>query len=601
MAYINGEWLERPEREERIRVVTERVKKLRDFVSLGKASEYHKELLREDIAHLKKLKRIHRAEVDMLYFFYEYLSEARNPKNSGNLVPTPDVDMDDAPPFHKELSGILDSVSNYNKTAKICWSASRGSAKSAYLSNAHPLREIVYRKRKMIVIISETQEGSKKFLRWIADQLRGGIGNKKLCEDFGILLHENQKMNKLDNQEQFLTTSGTMLASSSVGRQIRGYRNGEQRPDLVILDDLESRANNNTAKMRQENRDWLTQDLEPALDVSTGCLIFMGTMVHVDSLLSYVLRERFDFIRNKFPAILNPPKREDLWQRFENIYKKYDPSDKELEEYANATTKMPTPNERAALSFFEANKEEMLIGQDPTRNNGQVEVLWEQRFPIEKLWIIKLSVGSKAWGTEYMNNPIDTENAIFQVGSYPRHSFDPNYFIKSPDYDVYFGVDWSLGKEKGDRSVCVALAKHKSSSKLYLVEYFAERMKPNLFMDKICDLSLKYQPVLIGTETNMAQEYMSDELRSRLQSRGYPGYTRVKGVHQKQKKELRIELLQPLLEKNTLLLPNGIELLEEEMMAFPNGKHDDILDALSLSVKMSEQTKATFRPTPEWL
>src|SRR5690554_3405888 len=128
MAYINGTWLDREARAERIELVTETLRKLSEIIKSGKGSSYHYDQLRIYKDELKKLKRVHRAEVDMLYFFYEYFSEARNPGNPDNLVPTPDVDMDDAPDFHRKLSGILDSVSNRNRTARIAWAASRGAA-----------------------------------------------------------------------------------------------------------------------------------------------------------------------------------------------------------------------------------------------------------------------------------------------------------------------------------------------------------------------------------------------------------------------------------------------------------------------------------------
>lgn len=68
MAYVNGEWLARPERQERIKLVSERAKKLRALIESGRATTYHTEALRSDIAELKRLKRIDRAEDDMLYF-----------------------------------------------------------------------------------------------------------------------------------------------------------------------------------------------------------------------------------------------------------------------------------------------------------------------------------------------------------------------------------------------------------------------------------------------------------------------------------------------------------------------------------------------------
>jgi hypothetical protein len=198
MAWVNGDWLAREERQQRIDLLTERIRKLAALIKAGKASDYHIDTFRKDKAELIKLKRVHRAEVDMLYFFYEYFSEARKPGNPDNLVPTARVDMDDAPDFHVKLSRILDSVSNRNRTARIAWAASRGHAKSAYLSNAFPVHEIAFRKRRMILIISETNSGSKKFIKWVAGQLKY---NLKLREDFGVLLHEQKMQNEKDSED----------------------------------------------------------------------------------------------------------------------------------------------------------------------------------------------------------------------------------------------------------------------------------------------------------------------------------------------------------------------------------------------------------------
>lgn len=220
MAYINGQWLERPEREKRIELLRDKLRKIASLIKTGKATDYHYDMMEQDKAELEKCLRVHRAEVDHLYFFYTYFSEWGNNGNQDNLVPDADFTISDAPEFHKRLSKILDSVSNVNKTANICWSASRGHAKSAYLSNSFPTRELCYRKRQMVLIISETATGSQKFIKWVAGQLKY---NEKLREDFGILLHDDAQAhkNKKDSQEMFVTTTGAMMASGSLGKQIR--------------------------------------------------------------------------------------------------------------------------------------------------------------------------------------------------------------------------------------------------------------------------------------------------------------------------------------------------------------------------------------------
>ncbi|WP_246586614.1 phage terminase large subunit [Cytobacillus gottheilii] len=566
-------------------MLAERVRKLAAAIKAGKATDYHIDTFRRDKAELTRLKRIHRAEVDMLYFFYEYFSEARNPGNPDNLVPTAKVDMEQAPDFHAKLSRILDSVSNRNRTARIAWAASRGHAKSAYLSNAFPVHEIAYRKRKMILIISETNAGSKKFIKWVAGQLKY---NLKLRDDFGVMLHEQKTRNEKDSEEAFLTTTGIKMEATSLGTQIRGFRNGSQRPDLILLDDLESRDSNNTPELRQKAKDWLNQDLMPAYDPTQTAVIFMGTLVHVDSLLNYVLTERRDFIKNKFPAIIEWPKRMDLWTEFERIYKEYEPTGEELAEMENATEETPTPNARAAIRFYEAHRAEMDEGAD---------VLWPDRFPLTHLFLEKVNYGSKAFNTEFMNNPLDEESQIFHPDRFKY--YDDGQRFPHSEYYFGMGIDFAMGKQKGDYSAAITVAKHKLTKKIYVIDAFIERLHPDKFLDEITRRVGKFQPDLIGAESQMAQEFFIDELKKRLEHIGYPAHTRVKKIQQRQRKELRIEAMLPDIENGTINFNASHSVLIEHFERYGSRWHDDGPDALQMAITVVKRPKAVITAKPK--
>ena len=586
MAFINGEWLDYDARAARISLITDRLRKLAALVKAGKAADYHIDTLRKDKAELARLKRVHRSETDMLYFFYEYFSEARNPGNPDNLVPDEKVDMRDAPDFHRKLSRILDNVSNRNKTARIAWAASRGHAKSAYLSNAFPVHEIVFRKRKMILIISETNAGSKKFIRWIASQLKY---NTKLREDYGILLHEQKTRNEKDSEEGFLTTNGIKMEATSLGMQIRGFRNGAYRPDLIILDDLESRDSNNTPELRQKAKDWLNQDLMPAYDPTRTAIIFMGTLVHHDSLLNYVLNERHDFIKNKFPAILSEPKHPELWTEFERIYKDYEPTAEELAKLEDADDSQRTPNEEAALRFYYENREAMDEG---------VEVLWPQRFPIQELMLEKINYGSKAFNTEFMNNPIDEESQLFK----PEHfAYYEDMQFPYRDYAYYMGVDFALGKQRGDYSACITVAKHKVTGKIYVIDAFIERLHPDKYLEVIVEKVRQFQPDRIAAESQMAQEFFVDRLKEALEYTGYPAHNRVEKIQQRQRKELRIEAMLPDIEAHKIVFNRNHTRLLEQFEQYGTKSHDDGPDALQMAVSIAKQPKAKVITKPSWL
>ena len=585
MAFVDGKWLERKERAEYLDTLKIRLRKLKALVDTGKATEYHVDLLEQDLAEYKRIERIHSCEVDVLRFFYEYFSECRNPGNPDNLVPSNTVDMTDAPPFHKELARILNIVSSRDRNKRVAWAASRGHAKSAYLSNMFPVHQICYSLRKLIIVISETGDGSKKFIRWVSNQLKY---NQKLRADFGELLFEQKSRNEKASEEMFITTNGIMMASSSLGKQIRGYRNGAYRPDLIILDDLESRDSNNTPELRQKAKDWLNQDLMPAGDPDNTAVIFMGTIVHHDSLLNYVLNDetKNDFDKNRFSALLSPPERGDLWDAFENIYKTYKPSEAEVEDYRNGLITGGTLNQIAALRFFEANKAEMTKG---------VQVLWESRFPIQKLMLEKIAIGSKAFNTEFLNNPLDQESQVFKPEQFTYYPPDTQFTHR--EYIISIGIDFAMGKDNGDYSSIAVVARHKVTKKVYIVDSWTERVHPTPFIKKIVNVVMKYKPDVIAVEAQMAQEFFADTLKLELENNGYPTRQRLKYVKQRQRKQLRIEAMQPEIDSGDIVFNHRHVMLLGQLERYPND-HDDAPDAMEMAVSISKKGYANITSKP---
>lgn len=207
MAWIEEEkrFLRRRERKKRIDLLEQYIDKVKKKYGVENLSEIEDEEVLLEMSkiakELKKLKRVHRAEVDLLYFSWEYFSETGNKGNAGNWDGFDIESADDAAEFHKEICSIIDHVSNKETNAKISLAAPRGHAKSTYLSKAFPIREICYRKRKYIIAISITPDVTEKNLEWISLQLKH---NEKLREDFGPLLSTKKQDNIRDNNEAFI-------------------------------------------------------------------------------------------------------------------------------------------------------------------------------------------------------------------------------------------------------------------------------------------------------------------------------------------------------------------------------------------------------------
>lgn len=592
LAWIKEEnrFLNRKERQERIDLLEAYIQKIKKNLGVEDLSTIEDETLLLELyeiaKELKRLKRVHRAEVDLLYFSWEYFSETANPENQGNWDGFDLQVPEDAAKFHKEICEIMDEVSNKKKNSKVVVAAPRGHAKSTYLSKAFPLREIVFRKRTYIIMLSITPTVTEQNLDWLKLQLKH---NKKLREDFGPILSPKKQENPRDNNESFITSIKlkrgrkilSLVEASSEGKPIRGRNWNSTRPDLIICDDLEDQhINAGSKEQREKLKEWYNKNVEFLGDPKgkRTAFVYMGTMVAPDCLLQDLIENRSDYEARIYRAIEQFPKRMDLWLECEEIYHNPDKNKKE--------------RAQEAYEFYLERKELMDEG---------AEVLWEEVKPIWELFKTKWDMGSRSFSTEYMNNPIDKETQIFDPEEFSY--YDPSsYNFLSENFDIYFGVDFAMGKrDRGDYSSLTILAKSRRTGTRYIVESIIEKMHPDEFLDLIVQKVLYYQPTRIAADSNASQEFLTFTLKQRLRNIGYPSLTRVKEIKDRTKKELRIEALAPDILNGHIQFNKRHYLLIEQFAEFPNGSHDDGPDSLSMAESIARKTRAEIIQKPWYM
>ena len=526
---------------------------------------------RELALKIKQKYRILRGEYDVLYFAYQYFSDFYNAENENNLIPKK-YSIDDAPDFHRELCGILDTL-NEEPTKRICWSVSRGHGKSAYLSNVFPVHQIVYSKRHYILVISETQTMSQKFVEWVADQLKF---NKKLQSDFGVLLSANQKANSVDNQEGFVTSTNIRVQAASMGKQLRGARHGSYRPDLCICDDLESARNTNTLELREKNLNWFNSVVMPIGDPTRTSFIYMGTLVHGSGLLPAVLK-RSDFQGKIYSAIVSYPERQDLWDKVEEM----------LREVENPNREQDVDN------FYNANFEEM---------NRGAKTLWSDRFTYLDLIKIKSNIGSRSFASEYLNIAGDDESAIFKSSYFDYYEDKDLYYNNGQKMNMTIVGFWDLALGKNDRSdynAIITIGIDKRSGAIYVLDAWAAKVPMHEALQVVIQKIMQYQHNVFGVETVQAQYEMLRQLREKLTKMNYYK-TRTVGINPRGRKEDRIEELEPLVEQGVIKFKKNQRLLIEMLSQFPNHDHDDLPDALASAVNLGgKQRKRTYWKKPE--
>lgn len=182
-------------------------------------------------------------------------------------------------------------------------------------SNALPLHQAAFRKRKYILIISETDSLSKKLIGWVNKQMKY---NQKLREDFGPMMHESASRNEKDNEEAFITTTNILIESSSSGKQPGGNGTEPSVPISLSLTILRQVTTKARRKARERLVHWFNSVVVPIGSKATA-IILVGTMVSATGLLNHVLKRK-DFKSSFHGAIISEPSNPQLWEKYCEIY-----------------------------------------------------------------------------------------------------------------------------------------------------------------------------------------------------------------------------------------------------------------------------------------
>lgn len=584
MAQINGKWLDREERAERIELVTQTLRKLVAVVKSGKGTDYHVEQLRTFKAELAKLKRVHRAEVDVAYFTYTYLSDGGNAENEDNVIRnsedgTKHDDISDIAPIHREFFDLCDHVNEAERDARLAIAAARGHSKSGMFSNAFPLHQIVYRRRKYILIISETDSLSKKLIGWTNKQLKF---NAKLREDFGELLDVRNQQNEKDNEEAFITSSNTLVEASSSGKQLRGKRHGAVRPDLVIVDDPSSQNNEGTKEAREKLVHWFNSVVVPIGSKATA-IVLVGTMVSATGLLNHVLKRK-DFKSSFHGAVISEPTNPQLWEKYCEIYAR--------------SEDMAEPN-----AFYEANKEALEDG---------IELAWPWRWTYRALMHEKVNMGTRAYNSEFRNLAFSEDEQFFFPENYAKYFFTyeggdafVNYGdlrINVRDLTVVGAWDIAMGKTKrSDYNSVVVVGKYEKTGHIFVLDEYSTKEPAHKFLEVVAQKIAQWRISTFNVETINAYHEFYRQLQDKARELGL-NFCHINDVKShKSSKEQRIESLEPILHNKTLVLNDRHTILLDQMAQYPFGDHDDAIDAAQLAVDNIMRPIAKIVQKPIWL
>jgi len=423
------------------------------------------------------------------------------------------------PDFHKEVISYL--IDEDKKL--IALGAPRGHAKSTLVDLLYLLWVILNKKAKFVLLISDTYSQAVLFLDAVKAELEG---NELIKQLYGKLESKNWS-------EGEIIVNGIMIKALGAGMKVRGLKFRENRPDLVIIDDLENDELVQSKDRREKLERWFNGALLPSLSEDGNArVIVVGTILHFDSLLAKLLQDKTykNWFKKTYKAIMDGKA---LWEEHLNL--------EQLEEKKKQYTE-----------------------------NGQLYLFY----------------------SEYMNEPVSSENARFPI---EKFSYFTEEEIAKKQLKTFITIDRAYSKEKTADSTGIIVNSVDNDNNWYIRQ--AERFKgtEQELIDKIVDLKLYYQPVKIGIEQKAFEYTIKPNLERTMRERNC--FFVVEELKDGgQNKNRRIESLVPRFLSKSMFFKETQTDLIDELITFPKAVHDDLSDALAYQMTMANKVNMNISP-----
>ncbi|EAY8716913.1 hypothetical protein AZF69_14140 [Salmonella enterica] len=432
--------------------------------------------------------------------------------------------------------------------------APRGEAKSTLVSQLFVLWCIIRGIKHYPVIVMDSIDQAYPMLEAIKAEL---LYNPRLRHDFPDVCVQG----RVWQMGTIVTANNIKVTVAGSGKKLRGLRHGPYRPDLVILDDIENDENVQSPEQRDKLDNWLKKTVLPLGEAGGKTdVVYIGTILHYDSVLSRTLNNPM-WRTARFKAVIRWPDNMKLWETWEEYIRNEEP-------------------ETAAL-FYAANEAAMLQG---------AVVSWAAR-PLLTLMKIRVRDGHGTFDSEYQNDPVSGEDAIFAAEGVLK------FWVEEVREWIFFGsCDPSLGKfgnNRRDPSAILVGGFNPYTGILDVVVADIRRRVPDKIIADIIKYQKLYGCIAWAFESVQFQEFLRQVLVTESAKLGVP--VPAVPVIPSTDKILRIESLQPHCANGLIRLNNSQSTLLDQLRHFPKADHDDGPDALqmlwALAVSRTRRTK----------
>jgi phage terminase large subunit-like protein len=427
-------------------------------------------------------------------------------------------------PYHYDFFQDCHDLAN-NQIREVAWIAFRESGKTS-IAKIFVIWLVATQKRKYINLDSFDKENAERILFDVAYEM---TNNKRLQADFGVLFSKERSINdiKQNRINNFVCENGVRVEAHSTQESVRGRLHLNQRPDCLILDDIETNKTRDSQAYTKQVADHISEAM--AGMSPDGFMLYLGNYI----------------------------------TEYGNIQRLFD--------RAKTDTGIRVRNIPVLIDGQPAWPAKYALTDTEAKETGKVSIEDKQR-----------QLGSQVFSYEMMNMPIDDSVAEFKKEWIQTATEDE---IKHLNILTFIAIDTAVSKKDSADFTGVTINRVSEQGKRYITAYKL-KINPAELIEHLFYLQATYNPEVLGVEETVfllaIKPFLEEEMRKRNK---FITITPLK--HGGIKKETRIRGLIPLMESKSVFMVGDCSALIEEMRVFPRGLHDDVLDSFQYAEQIA--------------
>ena len=454
-------------------------------------------------------------------------------------------------PFAENIHGkIFDLIDG--PAQKVAIAAPRGWGKTSIVGLALMARYILFRHTGFICYINKSHDAASLQTENLRREL---VTNRMIKHFFGDFKQRDVNTKEFDEvfSKKAWVAYDTLVWPRGAGQQVRGVLFKNDRPGLIIIDDLEDPQKITNDEIRASWYEWLIADVIKAVPRlhRNWKIVYIDTLKHEDATLQKLLDS------NEWESIRLEACDDDF---------------------------------HSTAPIFMSD-EDIMREWNEHCESGQTDVFFR----------------------ELRNLPISTKDAAFQH-DYFHHYGIPAINIKN-ELDLKI-TDAEIQSDKNIETVVLldpaktvkihsaesailGIGIDLASAKIYVRDAVSEKMYPDEIYDELFGMGIRLDAKVLGIEETSLNEFIKQPIKNEMFKRGKffeLVWLKARGG---MKKELRVKELVPYYRQGYIYhnatCPT-IKKLEQQLLMFPRSKLWDLMDCLAYIIEMLELGERYFSP-----